>query len=145
VATLKIEGGDQFIEAARRVRRANGELPHEIIDALERAAPPLERAATASAAANLPKRGGLAAIVASAGMSHHRRAGGIRIIARGITQLSLTNQGKVRHPVYGVPGTWVGQAIPKAKDWFDRPIRNGAPKIRAELDKALDKIARMIA
>lgn len=145
MATLKIQGGDQFKEAARRVRIANGELPGEIIDALERAAPPLERAATRSAAANLPKRGGLAAIVASAGMSHTRRAGGIRIVARGITQLKLTNEGKVRHPVYGNPGTWVGQAIPKAKDWFDRPIRAGAPKVRAELNKALDKIARKIA
>jgi TPR repeat protein len=145
VATLRIVGGDQFIEAARRMRIANGELPHEIIDALERAAPPLERAATRSAAENLPHRGGLAAIVASSGMSHSRRAGGIRIVARGITQLKLTNEGKVRHPVYGEPGTWVSQAIPKARDWFDRPIRDGAPKIRAELNKALEKIARMIA
>lgn len=145
MASIRIEGGDQFKEAARRVRVANGELPQEIINALERAAPPLERAATRSAAENLPKRGGLAAIVASAGMSHSRRAGGIRIIARGITQLKLTNEGKVRHPVYGNPGTWVGQAIPKAKDWFDKPIRAGAPKIRAELNKALEKIARKIA
>jgi hypothetical protein len=145
VASIQIRGGDQFKEAAARMRRANGELPHEIINALERAAPPLERAATASAAANLPHRGGLAAIVASSGMSHQRRAGGIRIIARGITQLKLTNEGKVRHPVYGKPGTWVGQAIPKALDWFDRPIHNGAPKVRAELKKALDKIAREIA
>lgn len=142
--TIKIEGGDQFKDAADRVRRANGQLPREIINALERAAPPLEHAATRSAAANLPQRGGLAAIVASSGMSHQRRAGGIRIIARGITQLKLTNDGRVRHPVYG-RGRFVTQAIPKAREWFDKPIRKGAPKIRAELDKALDKIARIIA
>src|SRR5689334_25378771 len=124
------------------MRVANAEMPHNNIDALERAAPPLERAATASAAANLPHRGGLAAIVASSGMSHQRRAGGIRIIARGISQLKLTNDGLVRHPVYGEPGTWVTQAIPKAREWFTKPIRDGAPKVRRELDKALDKIAR---
>ena len=145
MATLKIDGGDRFKEAAARVRRANGELHGELIDALERSAPPLEHAATRSAAENLPKRGGLNAVVASAGMRHQRRAGGIRITASGITQLKLTNEGRVRHPVYGHPGTWVGQMIPKARDWFGKPIRAGAPKVRAELKKALDEIARKIA
>jgi len=143
--SIEVRGEEKFNALAARLRRAEGELQPELYDALERAAPPLERAATRSAAANLPHRGGLAAIVASAGMSHQRRAGGIRITARGITQLKLTNEGKVRHPVYGNPGTWVGQAIPKARDWFNRPILAGAPKVRAELVNALDKLARKIA
>jgi hypothetical protein len=143
--SIEIRGEEQFNALAARLRRAEGELKPELYDALERAAPPLEHAATRSAAANLPHRGGLAALVASAGMSHQRRAGGIRITARGITQLALTNKGEVRHPVYGNPGTWVGQLIPKAKEWFDKPIRDGAPKVRRELEKALDKIARKIA
>jgi hypothetical protein len=144
VAEFEIRGGDEFTALAARIRKAEGELPHELTDALERAAPPLERAATRSAAANLPKRGGLAAIVASAGMSHQRRAGGIRITARGITQLKLTDEGAVRHPVYGKPGTWVGQLIPKAKDWFEKPIRDGIPKVRDELKRAVDKLIRDI-
>lgn len=143
--SIEIQGEEKFAALAARIRKAEGELPHELIDALERAAPPLKRAAKASAAQNLPHRGGLAAIVASSGMSTQRRAGGIRIVARGIQQLKLTNSGKVRHPVYGRPGTWVSQLIPKARDWFDKPMRDGAPKVRRELDKALDKIARKIA
>lgn len=145
MASIDVVGEGQFNALAARLRRAEGELPKEIIDALERAAPDLERAATESAAANLPQRGGLAAVVASSGMSHQRRANGIRIVARGITQLGLTNQGKVRHPVYGRPGTWVGQEIPKARDWFDRPLQRGESRIRRELEKALEKIARKIA
>lgn len=145
MASIEIRGGEQFTALAARIRKAEGELQPELYDALDRAAPPLERAATRSAVANLPRRGGLNAVVAAAGMSHQRRAGGIRIVARGITQLRLTNDGAVRHPVYGNPGTWVGQLIPKAKDWFDKPIRDGAPQVRAELKKALDKIARKIA
>jgi hypothetical protein len=144
VASIEIRGGDEFTALAARIRKAEGELPHELTDALERAAPPLEHAATRSAAANLPKRGGLAAIVASAGMSHQRRAGGIRITARGITQLKLTDEGMVRHPVYGKPGTWVGQAIPKARDWFEKPIRDGLPKVRDALERAVDKLFRGI-
>lgn len=145
MASIEVRGAEQFNELAARLRKARGELKPELYDALERAAPPLERAATRSAAANLPRRGGLNALVASAGMSHQRRAGGIRIVARGITQLKLTNAGEVRHPVYGEPGTWVGQLIPKAKDWFTKPIHDGAPKVREELKKALDTIARKIA
>jgi hypothetical protein len=144
VAEFELRGGDEFTAFAARLRKAEGELPHELTDALDRAAPPLERAATRSAAANLPKRGGLAAIVASAGMSHQRRAGGIRITARGITQLSLTDDGAVRHPVYGRPGTWVGQLIPKAMSWFEKPIRDGIPKVRDELERAVDKLIRGI-
>lgn len=142
---IEVRGEEQFNALAARIRKAEGELQPELYQALERAAPALEHAATRSAAANLPKRGGLNAVVAAAGMSHQRRAGGIRITARGITQLALTNAGKVRHPVYGNPGTWVGQAIPKALGWFDKPIRDGAPTIRKELEKALEKVARKIA
>ena len=145
MASIEVRGAEQFNELAARLRKARGELKPELYDALERAAPPLERAATRSAAANLPRRGGLNALVASAGMSHQRRVGGIHIVARGITQLRLTNDGAVRHPVYGEPGTWVGQLIPKAKDWFTKPIHDGAPKVREELKKALDTIARKIA
>lgn len=145
MTSIEFRGGEDFTALAARIRKAEGELPHELIDALERAAPPLERAAKKSAETNLPQRGGLAAVVASAGMSTQRRANGIRITARGITQLALTNSGAVRHPVYGNPGTWVGQAIPKAKDWFDKPMHDGAPTISAELKKALDKIASEIA
>ena len=145
MASIEIRGEEQFTALAARIRKAEGDLKPELYDALERAAPSLEHAATRSAAANLPHRGGLNAVVAAAGMSHQRRAGGIRITARGITQLALTNSGKVRHPVYGNPGTWVTQFIPKARDWFDKPMHDGAPKVRRELVKALDKIARKIA
>lgn len=145
MASIEVRGEEQFAALAARLRKAEGQLQPELYDALERAAPPLERAATRSALASLPKRGGLNVVVASAGMRHQRRAGGIRITASGITQLKLTNDGRVRHPVYGNPGTWVGQAIPKARDWFNKPIRDGAPRVRKELVKALDKIARKIA
>jgi hypothetical protein len=143
--SIEVKGADKFAELAAKIRKANGEMPEDLMRALEKTAPPLERAAKKSAAENLPKRGGLAAIVAGSGFTHQRRASGIRIVARGITQLKLTNDGKVRHPVYGEPGTWVGQAIPKATSWFTRPIMDGAPKIRDELSKAIEKVLREIA
>ena len=98
--SIEITGGEQFAALAGRIRRAEGELPHELTQALERSAPPLIAAAKRSAAANLPRRGGLAGIVAASDMSTQPRAGGIRIVARGITQLPLTNTGFVRHPTF---------------------------------------------
>lgn len=144
--SLEFPGGSaQFEKVARAFRQAEGELPRELQSALERAAPRLERAATASALENLPQAGGLAAVVAAAGMSTWRRPGGIRIIADGIDQLRFTNKGKVRHPVYGRPHSWITQSIPKATNWFTTPMREGAGDVRKELTKALNKIARRIA
>lgn len=140
--SLEFPGGTaQFEKVARALRAADGELPAELYKGLERAAKPLVKDARKSALANLPHRGGLNAIVAKARMPVTRRANGIRITADGIEQLPLTNQGKVVHPTYGRRPRVV-QAIPKARDWFTKPLRNGAPKVRRELVKAMDKIAR---
>lgn len=145
--SIEITGGEQFAALAGRIRRAEGELPHELTQALERSAPPLIAAAKRSAAANLPRRGGLAGIVAASDMSTQPRAGGIRIVARGITQLPLTNTGFVRHPTFNhrTAKAWVTQAIPKAREWFTRPMHEKSDTVRRELDKALNKIARRIA
>lgn len=143
MASYEIIGGEQFAAVARAFRAAEGELPVEIRNALDRAAPPLERAARESALANLPHRGGLNEIVAASSFTAQRRAGGIRIVARGISQLALTNQGRVRHPVFG--HGFVGQSIPKARNWFYKPIEDGAGTVEKELLDAMDEIANRIA
>lgn len=143
--SIEIFGGEQFAAVAAAFRQAEGDLPHEIVAALERAAPALEKAATESALVHLPHRGGLAPLVASATMATQRRAGGIRIAAYGIKQLRLTNEGRVRHPVRGNRRVWRTQSIPLAKNWFLTPMQNGAGHVRRELVKALDEIARRIA
>ena len=144
--SLEFPGGSaEFERVARAFRRADGELPRELMIALEKSSKPLRRDAKASALANLPKRGGLNRVIAGARMSVRRRANGIRITAKGIEQLGLTNAGTVRHPVRGHRDRWVTQAIPKARNWFVKPMQDGAPKVRRELVKAVDKIARRIA
>ena len=142
--SLEIVGGEQFAAVARAFRQAEGELPRELVKALEKSAKPLQRDAKASAVANLPHSGGLNQIVAAARMTTRRRANGIRIVANGIDQLAMTNKGKVVHPTYGHRPRVV-QMLPKARDWFTKPMRDGAPKVRRELIKALDEIARRIA
>lgn len=143
--SLEFPGGSaQFERVARAFRQAEGELPKELYQALEKSSKPLIRDGKRSALANLPRRGGLNRVIANARMSTTRRASGIRIKAKGIAQLARTDAGSVRHPVYG-RSAWVDQSIPKARDWFEKPMRAGAPRVRRELTKALDKVARRIA
>jgi hypothetical protein len=143
--SLEFPGGSaQFERVARAFREAEAGLPRELVQALEKSAKPLKRDAKASALTNLPHLNGLNRIVAAARMTVTPRANGIRIKAHGIDQLRLTNDGKIVHPTYGHRPRKV-QRIPAAKDWFTKPMRDGEPKIRRELAKALNKIARRIA
>lgn len=144
--SIEITGGDQLrVIAARFRREAAGDMDRELEDALVRASVPLRADAKASALAKLPHRGGLNLLVADATMVVVRRVGGIRIVAHGISQLAKTNAGSVRHPVYGSREAWVTQLIPRARDWFYKPMQDGAGKVEAELKKALDRVARKIA
>ena len=143
--SLEFPGGSaEFEKVARAFRQAEGELPRELTKALERSAKPLQRDAKTSALAKLPHENGLNRIVAAARMSVSRRANGIRIKAKGIAQLALTNDGRIVHPTYGHRPRKV-QKMPAAKGWFTNSMRAGEPKVRKELVKALDKIARRIA
>jgi hypothetical protein len=144
--SIEITGGEQLrVIAAKFRQEAHGDLDRELQAALERASKPLREDAKASALEHLPHRGGLNVLVAAAAMILQRRAGGIRIVAHGMSQLSRTNAGEVRHPVWGDREVWVTQVIPRALNWFYKPMQDGAGKVEEELKKALDKVARKIA
>lgn len=144
--SIEVTGGEQLrIIAARLRREAHGDLDRELLAALERASKPLRSDARMSALEHLPRRGGLNVLVANATMVVIRRSGGIRIVAHGIAQLAKTNAGEVRHPVYGNRDAWVTQVIPRARDWFYKPMHDGADKVARELKKALDRVAEKIA
>lgn len=146
MASLEITGGGQFHVVAMKMRNAaHGDLEREILQALERASVPLRKDAKASALEHLPKRGGLNVLVADSIMTVRRRAGGITVVAKGMTQLAKTNNGEIRHPVYGNRNAWTTQNIPLAKDWFFKPFHDGKGKITRELRLAMDEVARKIA
>jgi hypothetical protein len=143
---IRVTGAEKFENVARALRiEANGDLQRELNKAVMRSTVPLRVAAKKSARANLPRRGGLNAKVAGARFTAKPRGNGARITADGIEQLPATNRGHVRHPVYGNKRAWVNQAIPKARNWFSDPMRDGADTVRRELLKALDRVADKIA
>jgi hypothetical protein len=147
---LQIKGADQLGALAKALRQAGDkELQKELYAGLNRATKPLRQAAKESAERNLPQRGGLNKRVAKARMSTRRSAGrnpGVRIVAKGLDQLSrMDAKGEVKHPTYGRRDRWVTQEIREAQGWFSDPMKAGAPAVRRELIKTLDKVARKVA
>ncbi|RZU12447.1 hypothetical protein EV645_5717 [Kribbella rubisoli] len=138
------DNGEVKLLAARLRAMANGGLQRELATGLDKATKHLDLDVRESALEHLPKRGGLAEVVAS---SHIEVAKitplRVRIIARGISQLALLNKGFVNHPTYG-HRPWRFEAIAKARGWFDRPLQKSAPAVRRELERAMNRTARRI-
>jgi len=149
VTGIEIQGADKLARVAKALRQAGDkELSKELYKALNRATKPMRAEAKKAAASKLPRAGGLNKRVARARMSTRRRAGkdpGVKIVATGMEQLAMTDQGHVRHPVWGNRGRWVNQPIPQAKGWFTEPMEAGAANARREIVKAIDDVAKKIA
>ncbi|WP_347351741.1 hypothetical protein [Intrasporangium sp.] len=154
---LHVRGSDDFYRAARVMKAAGPEIRKAVLAELRSSARPLIDDARRAAAANLPQRGGLAAQVAREPMRVRTRTGvttaGVQVVVgRRKGGARATNRGYVRHPVFADgrksrdQWTWVNQPLPSAKGWFDKSMLNGAPQIRADLERiigrALDDIAR---
>lgn len=141
---VEISGEEKLRLLAAKLRIAEREFKPEIGKALAAGARPLPLAARRSAFDHLPKRNGLNRIVAEARFSV-RRFGEMeyRVVAKGIMQLGNTDNGRINHPTYGHRPR-VTQEIPKARDWFNRPMRAGKRKIANELGDAMHRIAQRI-
>lgn len=143
MVSLQIKGAEQFGDLARSLRAAGDkDLKRELYRGLNRAAKPLKAEAKKSAAATLPKSGGLAARVAKSKFSTRTRTGrdpGVSIVVTG-TALS-TDRGYVSHPVFGT-GAWVRQSVKGG--WFSNTMRRSAPVARREVIKAMDDVADKI-
>lgn len=142
---LSVRGGREFKDLAAKLRKAgrSKELTRYIRAELQRAAKPAVVDARRHAIAILPKRGGLASLVAQANMTISVRGGGnsagVRIVAKrkDMEQLALIDRGLVVHPTYGHrPRT--AQRVPSG--WFTDPMSDQAEPMRAGVFRAIDKL-----
>ncbi|MFF0269486.1 hypothetical protein [Kribbella sp. NPDC004536] len=142
---IRITDGGETKRAAERLRlAANGGLQRELQHALDRSTKRLDEDVRGSALERLPKRGGLNQIVARSRIdAEHLAPLRVRLVAKGIDQLKLINAGHVSHPTYGHRPR-VFQSLPRAKNWFSRPIRRNAGRISRELRRAMERTARRI-
>ncbi len=127
-------------------------LRNELNKGCRRAGLPLVKVARDRAGEVFPKRGGLAArealvpfrVVTSTG-----RDPGVKIVAPGKYVVAKTTnaRGQFRHPVFGDKRSgqtrWVTQRLNNA-GWFDQAMVRQAPKIRVEIEKAIEAVAVQI-
>jgi hypothetical protein len=147
VLDVQIKGAEELESLAKRLKAAgDGDLRKELLAAIRKAARPLPAAVRASAMSQLPRSGGLAARVAGGRlMTRTRLSGGsvgVKFESRGIYNLRNINSGKIRHPVFGRPDSWVAQEVDAG--WFSEPVDDAVPEVRDEIQRAMRDVADKI-
>lgn len=151
-AEVYFKRGEGFDTLSRKFKAAGVEgkgLRKELAREILRTTKPLKQDAKRNAKAILPKRGGLAAIVARSNFSTKTRIvganTGVKIIAkgkgsaRGVRQIDA---GRVRHPVFGRRGVWANQRVPAG--WFSDAMKKGAGKVRDGVQAAVAAVLRKL-
>lgn len=142
---ITIKGAEDFYRLSKALKGAGrGDLRKELNKALRDATKPLI-ADTRSATSRLPQSGGLADIIRKTPQTVKVATGknpGVRITVGGKGGAArTTEQGFVRHPVYG-RGGFVRQSVPSG--WFSEPLNEGADVVRPRLIDAIDAMADRI-
>ena len=152
--TVEIRGGgEEFAAISRRLKEAGAtDLQRELSRAVVKALTPLKKELPKSALARLPSRGGLAEQIAKTRFRVRRSASvqrpGLRLEARNVYDLIRLDDGTLRHPVFADSSearqswTWVDQKV--SPGWFTEPANAAAPKIRAEIRRAMQAVADKI-
>jgi hypothetical protein len=112
-------------------------------EGLRSSAPQIEREARSNALTRLPRRGGLAALVAAADMTV-RTTGPTAVTVSTSSDLHLAgiDEGLVRHPTYG-RGRFVNQQVPAA--YLSDAVTEATPHVvDAVGDEVIARIKRAI-
>lgn len=145
-----VEGGARDLERVARRLKETGrkDLRKDLLAGIRKEGKDTVKDIKASAAAELPHRGGLAELVSRSSYGIRTRMSGnsigVRVqgTSRSVKSLRALNAGRLRHPVYGNRNVWVEQQVEPG--WFDKPIERDADNIRRGVDRVLDDIARRI-
>lgn len=162
--TIQITGTGQLLELRRRLHTAGGpRLQQNFQRRIRRAAEPLRNDLQATMR-GLPissqggrGRGGLsptarpfrASMAAAIRISVRGGAGaGARVwvdrsmlpgdISMGV--LNQLNEGRLRHPVFGNRRRWASQFAPPG--WWDKTLRQHESRMRSEVERVLNDVAR---
>lgn len=141
VADIRVVGLGGLERVARELKAAGNEgLKKELRAGLRAATDPLKPKIRASAAAALPHRGGLAALVARSPMSVRTGLGSnpsVRLVMSNKHDIKRMNAGTVRHPLFGNRQHWYTQAV--TPGWFERPVQADLPQVRDAVNKAIQR------
>lgn len=142
---VRIEGAEQLVFLARKLRDAPRDLRSELYRGINRAAKPLKADVKKAALAKLPHSGGLGRRIAKTKIQARRRVSGsgagVRMVATSGYDIGSINRGRVRHKTFGHQ-PWVNQTVPKG--FWTEPITAGAPQVRREIQQAMDNVTAKI-
>ncbi len=139
---IEVKGADQLADLAKALKAAGDkDLQRELYAGINRAVKPLRADIKESARTNLPRRGGLAAVVAKSSLRTQRRtsatrSAGVRIVATNRFSLYRLNQGQIRHRSGTIQRITPG--------WWTEPTEAVAEDVRREIVKALNGISRKL-
>ena len=147
---IEIRGAEEFGTLSRRLKSMGDDgkgLRKELYAGLNRAAKPARAAVKESILSELPRRGGLADLIASdTKVTFNKRGLGrnpsIRITSKSPHEIRKLNQGILRHPLFGNRKVWQSQKIPAGA--FTDPIEKLAPQMRVEMEQVIRTVAAKI-
>jgi len=153
---FEVRGTDDLAKLGRAFKAAGSGgkgMRKELRSGLTRATKETRRDLKAAIPDALPRRGGLAALVArtatvTTSSSTSGPKVGVRIKARrrGLKGPSLRrlNAGTVRHPVYGNPKKWVSQTAGVKRGFLTLAFARSKPKVRREVADVIKTVRSRI-
>ena len=142
---IRWEGGGPAA-AARALERAQDDVRDVVAGVVREVPDALRRTFPDAARSSLPRRGGLADIVAAADLQVVEDVAGDRVgvtvtASSGRVSLGPLNAGDLRHPVYG-RGRWVQQTKGVRAGMWQRACDDAAQGTDDELLQGLREVAR---
>lgn len=139
-------GADQLDRLAKRLKATGDrELRKELLRGIREGTKGTKPDITRSLSTRLPRRGGLAARMATSRISTRTKLSGksvsVRLEARAPHDIKGMNAGRLRHKVFGRE-QWVEQQVPPGV--FTDPIERDAPEIRRNVERVMSDVASRI-
>ena len=145
------DAASELESIARHLRRAGEtDLVRELTAAMRRAVGPVQDQIRAGLRPHLPDRYAAtldADLRIGVNVRTNERNPGVSVTAQprggGGRKLRRLDAGLLSHPVYGDREVWRTQRVEPG--WFTGPAEAAAPKVRAELERALEDVAAKAA
>lgn len=140
--SVEITGNDKLDRLAHDLLDLQQRLSRELGEAAKRGSSDLEADLKKSALATLPKKGGLAQLVADSAFTTRQTSVSFTIEVNNPRGIRSMNRGVLRHPVYGNRKVWVTQRI--RVGWWTTPTEKTRRKVEDEMTSTLDRLARQV-
>lgn len=149
MTSIEVRGHEQLADLGRRFKAAGDRgkgLRRQLLKDIRVAVKPVLPEIRSHAASILPKRGGLAADVASAQLAVRTTLGAksasVRIVSTSPGRFRDLNRGRLRHPVFGNREKWVQQHV--WPGWFTDRIEARKPRMQGAVIQAMKQTSRDI-